>query len=286
MTILLQPHVKDLGGFSVRRLLPAQALRTIGPFVFFDHIGPAVFAPGDGIDVRPHPHIGLSTVTYLFDGALMHRDSLGFVQRIEPGDVNWMTAGRGIVHSERSDATDRANGHRLHGIQTWIALPRAAERTDPSFLHVPRDRLPLVDAPGVQLRLIVGEALGERTPVPVSSPMFYLAATFEPGSTFTLPAELGERGVYLVEGSLDLDGEALPPQHVGVPAAGQPARLASSTGAVAMLFGGVPLDGERFMWWNFVASSRELIEDAGGRWHRQQMGQVPGETEFIPLPEK
>ncbi len=286
MSTLLQPHVKDLGGFSVRRLLPAQAMRTIGPFVFFDHMGPATLAPGDGIDVRPHPHIGLSTVTYLFDGALMHRDSLGFVQRIEPGDVNWMTAGHGIVHSERSDAADRARGHRLHGIQTWIALPRAAERADPSFLHVPRERLPLIDAPGVQLRLIVGEALGERAPVPVSSPMFYLAATFQPGSTFTLPAGLGERGVYLVEGSLDLDGETLPPQHVGVPVAGLPARLASPDGAVAMLFGGAPLDGERVMWWNFVASSRELIEDAKARWSRQQMGQVPGEIEFIPLPEK
>jgi redox-sensitive bicupin YhaK (pirin superfamily) len=163
MTILLEPHVKDLGGFSVRRLLPAKALRTIGPFIFFDHMGPADFAPGNGIDVRPHPHIGLSTVTYLFEGALMHRDSLGSVQRIEPGDVNWMTAGRGIVHSERSDTLDRANGHRLHGIQTWVALPRAAEGTDPSFVHVPRARLPLIDAPGVQLRLIVGDALGNVT---------------------------------------------------------------------------------------------------------------------------
>ncbi|MCA3069403.1 MAG: pirin family protein, partial [Rhodocyclaceae bacterium] len=284
MELLLKPHVKDLGGFSVRRLLPAQAIRTIGPFIFFDHMGPAAFAPGDGIDVRPHPHIGLATVTYLFDGALMHRDSLGFVQRIEPGAVNWMTAGDGIVHSERSDPSDRAAGHRLHGIQTWIALPRAAERTAPSFVHVPADRLPSFEESSVQLRLIAGDALGLRSPVPVHSPMFYLAAVFRPGGRFVLPAEYAERGIYLVEGNLDIDGEALPPQHVAVTAAGQPVLLESQQGCTAMLFGGAPLDGERFIWWNFVASSRELIESAKDRWTRQQMGQVPGETEFIPLP--
>jgi len=286
MNVLLQPHVKDLGGFSVHRLLPAQARRTIGPFIFFDHVGPAQFAPGDGVAVRPHPHIGLSTVTYLFDGALMHRDSLGSVQRIEPGDVNWMTAGSGIVHSERSDAADQANGHRLHGIQTWVALPRAAEGTDASFVHVPRARLPLIDAPGVQLRLIVGDALGERAPIPVHSPMFYLAATFQPDSAFTLPATLGERGIYLVEGSLDVDGETVPTHHVAMPAPGRPARLESRTGAVAMLFGGAPLDGERFIWWNFVASSVDLIEDAKARWTGGAFGHVPGETEFIPLPDR
>ncbi len=284
MELLLKPHVKDLGGFSVRRLLPAQAIRTIGPFIFFDHMGPAAFAPGDGIDVRPHPHIGLATVTYLFDGALMHRDSLGFVQRIEPGAVNWMTAGDGIVHSERSDPADRAAGHRLHGIQTWIALPRAAERTAPSFVHVPADRLPSVEDAGVQLRLVAGDALGLRSPVPVHSPMFYLAAVFQPGGRFVLPAEHAERGIYLVEGSLDIDGEALPSQHVAVTAPGKPVLLESKGGCTAMLFGGAPLDGERFIWWNFVASSRELIESAKDRWTRQQMGQVPGETEFIPLP--
>ena len=284
MELLLKPHVKDLGGFSVRRLLPAQAMRTIGPFIFFDHMGPAAFAPGDGIDVRPHPHIGLATVTYLFDGALMHRDSLGFVQRIEPGAVNWMTAGDGIVHSERSDAADRAAGHRLHGIQTWIALPQAAERTAPSFVHVPADQLPSVEDSGVQLRLIAGDALGLHSPVPVHSPMFYLAAVFRPGGRFLLPAEHAERGIYLVEGNLDVDGEALPPQHLATTAAGQPVLLESQGGCTAMLFGGAPLDGERFIWWNFVASSRELIESAKDRWTRQQMGQVPGETEFIPLP--
>jgi redox-sensitive bicupin YhaK (pirin superfamily) len=286
MTTLLKPHVKDLGGFGVRRLLPAAEMRTIGPFIFFDHMGPAEFAPGNGIDVRPHPHIGLATVTYLFDGALMHRDSLGSVQRIEPGDVNWMTAGDGIVHSERSDAIDRARGHRLHGIQTWVALPRAQERADPSFSHVPAASLPVIEAPGVSLRLIVGEALGARAPTPSHSPIFYLAARFDPGSRFVLPAEYEQRGVYLVEGALEVDGEPVPPQHVLALDPGRPATLAAGDASTVMLFGGAPIDGERVVWWNFVASSRDLIDDAKLRWSRQQMGQVPGETEFIPLPEQ
>jgi redox-sensitive bicupin YhaK (pirin superfamily) len=286
MTTLLKPHVKDLGGFSVRRLLPAPAMRTIGPFIFFDHMGPAQFAPGSGIDVRPHPHIGLATVTYLFEGALLHRDSLGSVQRIEPGDVNWMTAGSGIVHSERTDPRERASGHRLHGIQTWVALPMAHESTQSAFTHVPAAQLPQIDAPGVSLRLIVGSALGERAPTPSYSPIFYLAGEFASGSRFTLPAEYAERGIYLVEGEIEVDGEPVPAQHVLALEAGAAAEITARADSRVMLFGGAALDGERFIWWNFVASSRALIDAAKRRWLDQQMGQVPGETEFVPPPEK
>ncbi|MBC7782033.1 MAG: pirin family protein [Proteobacteria bacterium] len=286
MTTLLAPHTKDLGGFTVRRLLPAQARRMIGPFVFFDHMGPAEFAAGQGIDVRPHPHIGLATVTYLFEGALMHRDSLGSVQRIEPGDVNWMTAGRGIVHSERSDVGERARGHRLHGIQTWIGLPRADEQSDASFVHVPKAALPVIHAPGVSLRLIVGDALGARAPTPSYSPIFYLAGEFDAGARFTLPPEHAERGIYLVDGAIAVDGAPLAPQHVLALDPGASVEIVADTASTVMLFGGAALDGERHLWWNFVASSRELIDEAKARWSAQQMGQVAGETEFIPLPPK
>jgi redox-sensitive bicupin YhaK (pirin superfamily) len=286
MQTLLKPIEKDLGGFSVGRLLPAAAMRNIGPFVFLDRMGPADFAPGSGIDVRPHPHIGLATVTWLFEGALLHRDSLGFVQRIEPGAVNWMTAGNGIVHSERSDPTDRAAGHRLDGMQAWVALPRAAEDIAPSFIHVPADRLPAIDDAGVRLRLVAGDAFGLRSPVPVHSPMFYAEATFRPGARLQLPALHPERGIYLAAGSLEVDGEPLHVRHLAVPVHGRAALLHSPDGCTAMLLGGEPPDGERHLWWNFVASSRERIDAAKERWRAQTMGRVPGETGFIPLPDR
>ncbi|MGH8618558.1 MAG: pirin family protein [Burkholderiales bacterium] len=281
---LLKPHTKDLGGFSVRRLLPGFPHKLVGPFIFFDHMGPADFAPGHGIDVRPHPHIGLATVTYLFDGAMMHRDSLGTVQRIEPGDVNWMTAGSGIVHSERSPDTERAGGHRLHGIQTWVALPAAREEDAPGFAHVPRARLPVITRPGVEMRLIVGTAFGETAPTPFYSPIFYLAAEIAPGATLLLPPEHEERAVYAVEGDLVVDGVPVPATHLAVLAPGGDAIIESPAGARVMLFGGAKLDGDRFIWWNFVSSSREKIEAAKARWLAQGFPPVPDETEFIPLP--
>jgi len=286
MATLLKPHTKDLGGFTVRRLLPGFPHKLVGPFIFFDHMGPADFAPGQGIDVRPHPHIGLATVTYLFDGAMMHRDSLGTLQRIEPGDVNWMTAGSGIVHSERSPAPERAAGHRLHGIQTWVALPATQEEIAPAFTHVPRAQLPVITRPGVEMRLIVGTAFGETAPTPFYSPIFYLAADLAAGATLLLPPEHEERAVYVVEGDLVADGVPVPAQHLAVLAPGGDAILASSTGARVMLFGGAKLDGDRFIWWNFVSSAREKIEAAKARWLAQGFPPVPDETEFIPLPEK
>jgi len=283
---LLKPHVKDIGGFEVRRLLPAAAARMVGPFIFFDHMGPAGFAPGTGIDVRPHPHIGLATVTYLFDGAILHRDSLGVVQRIAPGDVNWMTAGAGIVHSERTGPEDRAAGLRLHGIQTWIALPRAHEQVAPEFHHHPKHTLPAIEDGGARLRVIAGTGFGKRSPVRTYSDTLYVAAELDAGSTVALDAEHEERAVYAVEGEIEVDGAPLAAMHMVVLPAGRTVTIRAATRARAMLLGGAKMDGDRHIWWNFVASSRELIEDAKLRWREGRFPAVPGETEFIPLPEK
>ncbi|WP_179401512.1 pirin family protein [Burkholderia guangdongensis] len=283
---LLKPHVHDIGNLLVRRVLPALAARLVGPFIFFDHMGPAELPAGSGLDVRPHPHIGLATVTYLFDGAILHRDSLGSVQPITPGDVNWMTAGRGIVHSERTPDALRASGHTIHGIQTWIALPVAHENDPPSFEHHPADTLPKLARDGVALTVIAGDAFGLRAPVSTFSRTLYVAAEFEAGGRIVLDASHEERAVYLVDGALSIDGVPLEPERMAVLAPGADVALTSDAGARAMLLGGDKIDGERFIEWNFVASSREAIERAKTAWTQQQMGQVPGETEWIPLPER
>jgi redox-sensitive bicupin YhaK (pirin superfamily) len=282
---VLRPHTKDLGGFQVRRLLPGHPFRMVGPFIFFDHMGPAHFTPGRGIDVRPHPHIGLATVTYLFQGAIMHRDSLGSAQRIEPGDVNWMTAGRGIVHSERTAPADRETGGPMHGIQTWVALPKSHELADPEFHHHPKATLPRVEMPGVSMRLIAGRAFGERAPARTFSDMFYLAVEMSPGAAFEVPPEHAERGVYLVDGEALAGGQMLEPQHMAVLAPGETVEISARASTLRLLFGGEQMDGPRLIDWNFVASSRELIEDARARWQAQAFEPVPGETEFIPLPD-
>ena len=281
---VLKPHLRDVGNLTVRRVLPALAARLIGPFIFFDHMGPATLEPGVGLDVRPHPHIGLATVTYLFEGAVMHRDSLGSEQKIVPGDVNWMTAGRGIVHSERTPAEDRASGLTMHGIQTWVALPLEDEDIEPSFAHHAANTLPVVERNGVTLRVIAGTAFGETSPVATFSGTLYVAAQFAPGGAFALEPEHEERGVYLVDGDLEIDGAPLEPGQMAVLALDETVTLASTQGARVMLLGGEKLDGERFIEWNFVASSREKIEAAKLAWTHQEMGKVPGETEWIPLP--
>ncbi|MDR6409576.1 pirin family protein [Paraburkholderia sp. 22099] len=281
---VLKPHLRDVGNLTVRRVLPALAARLIGPFIFFDHMGPATLEPGVGLDVRPHPHIGLATVTYLFEGAVMHRDSLGSEQKIVPGDVNWMTAGRGIVHSERTPAEDRASGLTMHGIQTWVALPLEDEDIEPSFAHHAANTLPVVERNGVTLRVIAGTAFGETSPVATFSGTLYVAAQFAPGGAFALEPEHEERGVYLVDGDLEIDGAPLEPGQMAVLALDETVTLASTQGARVMLLGGEKLDGERFIEWNFVASSREKIEAAKLAWSNQEMGKVPGETEWIPLP--
>ena len=282
----------DLGdGFMVARMLPQASRRSVGPFLFFDYFGPVVFPPGKGVDVRPHPHIGLATVTYLFDGAQMHRDTLGSVQEIKPGDVNWMTAGRGIAHSERTGPELRARGHRLHGIQTWVGLPQKDEETDPAFQHFAAADLPEREDKGVRLRMITGEAFGLASPVRVFSPIFYAEARFEVGGSFTVTADHQERALFIVEGELQIGGES------GVDTHGHGAMLFlekdeivtlfANGPARVMVFGGAPLDGPRHLWWNFVSSSKSRIEVAKSDWRAGLFGKIPGDdAEFIPLPEE
>jgi len=286
VSAVLKPNTRDLGGFQVQRLLPAFPQKMVGPFIFFDHFGPVSFSAGQGADVRPHPHIGLATVTYLFEGAQVHRDSLGTVQRIEPGDVNWMTSGKGIVHSERTAAEDRVSGHRLHGLQTWVALPKAHEQDEPSFSHHAKESLPSIATPGVSMRLIAGTAFGRRAPTPTFSPIFYVAVEMTAGASLDLPPEHEERAVYAIEGDIHVDSQAVALRHMAVLEAWTTVRIEAQTASRLMLLGGAKMDGDRLIWWNFVASSRELIDAASARWRSRDFPPVPGETEFIPLPER
>lgn len=283
---LIAPRSRDLGGFSVRRILPAAGRQMIGPFIFLDHMGPADFPAGAGVDVRPHPHIGLATVTWLFAGALFHRDSLGIAQEIVPGEVNWMTAGRGIVHSERSPPASRKQPSRLHGMQSWIALPREAEDTEPAFQHLAAPALPRFASDGIDYTVIAGTAFGLTSPVTTFSPMGYAAVTLGAGQQLALPPEHAERAVYVAEGELLVADTRV--------AAGTLAVLDARTSVMArgladcrfMLLGGEPVDGPRHLWWNFVASDPARIERAKADWQAGRFAAVPGETEFIPLPEK
>ncbi len=257
----------------------------VGPFVFFDEMGPATFAAGQGIDVRPHPHIGLATVTYLFEGEIVHRDSLGTVQPIRPGDVNWMTAGRGIAHSERTDPAQRREGARLSGIQSWVALPRRDEETAPDFAHHPAATLPVMEGDGARLRLIAGALFGDRAPVRTFSEMFYADLSLDGGARVALPAEHEERAAFLVEGSVDVGGESFAAGQLLVFRPGTEIVIAAPGTARLMLLGGEPMDGPRHIWWNFVSSSPARIEAAKADWKEGRFAAVTGETEFIPLPE-
>ena len=288
MTILHAPSgaTRDLGGFSVARVLPQEALRHVGPFVFFDEMGPADFAPGHGIDVRPHPHIGLATVTYLFDGGLTHRDSLGTVIDIAPGAVNWMTAGSGIAHSERSPAAMRASDHRLHGTQSWVAMPSEHAETAPSFAHHPADTLPTVTTDGARRTLIAGRAFHAVSPVAALSPMFYIAVEAAAGATVHLPDDYTERAVYVVSGSVDIDGERYGAGRMLVFAPGEPAVWTTTEPTRAMLLGGAPVADEVFIEWNFVSTSHKRIERAKADWRAGRFAAVPDESEFIPLPDE
>jgi redox-sensitive bicupin YhaK (pirin superfamily) len=285
--IRIKPQLHDLGdGFFVRRMLPSMQRRTVGPFVFFDHIGPTELAAGRGVDVRPHPHIGLSTMTYLFDGVLTHRDSLGYVQDIRPGAVNWMTAGRGIVHSERTPEPERSIGQRMHGVQFWVGLPQSDAEVEPSFTHVPQSDLQEWIEGDVTCRLVAGEAFGRTSRVPVYSRMFCVDLEFVAGSEIAIPAEHLERAVQVVDGSIEIDGEQLITHDMLVLASGGIATLRSETGGRVILFGGDPLDGARYIWWNFVAADKDRIEVAKRDWKEGRFARVPGEAEFIPLPDR
>jgi redox-sensitive bicupin YhaK (pirin superfamily) len=282
----IDPPVRDLGdGFYVRRALPSVECRTVGPFVFFDQFGPASFAAGAGLDVRPHPHIGLATVTYLFEGEIMHRDSLGSAQSIRAGDVNWMVAGRGIAHSERTGADARRQESSLAGIQSWVALPQAEEERPPSFAHHGARDLPLIDGGGRRIRIIAGSLFGERSPVETCSAMGYADALLEPGAVLDFGDEYEQSAVYVVEGALDVAGVRFGEARLLLPRAHERVTLRAVSKARAMLLAGAPLEGSRYVWWNFVSSSRDRIEQAKRDWRDGRFGTVPGDaTEFIPLP--
>jgi redox-sensitive bicupin YhaK (pirin superfamily) len=283
---ILLPTTHDLGGFKVHRTLPHRERTTIGPFIFFDQMGPAHLEPGTGIDVRPHPHINLATVTYLFAGAIEHRDSLGTFARIEPGAVNLMTAGRGIAHSERSPADLRAEGPELSGIQTWLALPSAKEEIDPAFEHVSRAGLPMVSGGGAEARVVMGRLWGETAPVTCHSETIYADIALAPGGSMPVDADADERAVYVAEGEASLDGLPLDVGTLYVLRPGARFALRSEKGAHVMLCGGAPLDGPRHVWWNFVSSRRERIEQAKEDWRAGRFILPPDDhEEYIPLPE-
>lgn len=281
--LLIRPHEKDLGGFRVRRLLPAPARQAVGPFIFFDHMGPAEFPPGRGIDVRPHPHIGLATVTYLFEGRIRHRDSLGSVQDIEPGAVNLMVAGSGIVHSERSTDADRAAGSRVHGIQMWMALPEELEECAPAFAHHGAGMLPVVGLPGVSIRVVIGTLFGARSPVAVPMDTLCCELQLQPGAGLEIPVPPGqELAVYVIQGDVRAGDLELERHTMAVLTPGS--RLAARSAARCFVIGGAPI-GARHLWWNFVASDPARLRQAGERWKSGAFPAVPGEHEFIPLPE-
>lgn len=282
--LVIEPVKKDLGELVVRRVLPAPERRMVGPFIFFDHMGPASFPPGKGIAVRPHPHIGLATITYLFEGEIIHRDSLGYVQPIQAGAVNLMTAGRGIVHSERA-GDDLGETLRLHGIQSWMALPDSLEETRPAFAHYPASELPQFEHDGVEVTVIVGDAYGHRSPVVVAGSMLYLECRMAEGSALTLPDTYTERAVYVVSGDIRIDARSFSEGAMAVAASGKRVTLHASAQSRVMVIGGEPV-GERHVWWNFVSSSKSRIEQAKQDWSQGNFEPVPGETEFIPLPDR
>ena len=284
---VILPRAHDVGGFAVRRALPARGRQMVGPFIFFDQMGPGEFLSGRGLDVRPHPHIGLSTVTYLFEGEIDHRDSLGTHQPIRPGDVNWMTAGQGITHSERTGAALRSTGSRLFGIQSWVALPKALEAMAPAFIHHSAASRPVLEDGGAWLRLIAGTGWGARAPVGPQADLFYADAVLRPGAALPLPEEHEERGAYVVTGSVQVGGQDFAAGRMLLFRACDALALrAGPEGARLLLLGGAVMDGPRYLFWNFVASSRERLEQAKADWKAGRFARVPGdETEFIPLPE-
>jgi redox-sensitive bicupin YhaK (pirin superfamily) len=283
---VIVPRTADLGGFNVHRALPSAQTRMVGPFIFFDHFGPAEFRSGQGIDVRPHPHIGLATVSYLFDGEIMHRDSLGSAVAIRPGEVNWMTAGRGIVHSERTGAERRASGGDLHGLQCWVALPEAQEETAPGFAHYDKD-FPVIRDTDKSARIVVGSLYGERSPVITASETIFVDVTLKAGASLPLDADHEERAIYILDGEIDIAGDRFARERLLVFRPGDRITVRATSDAHFVILGGAAMDGPRHIWWNFVSSRKERIEEAKQAWQSARFGTVvPGdESEFIPLPE-
>ena len=282
---VIVPRTSDLGGFFVRRALPSSQRRMVGPFIFFDHMGPAEFRAGQGIDVRPHPHIGLATVTYLFAGEIMHRDSLGSVAAIEPGAVNWMTAGRGIAHSERTAPDHRVAGEPLHGLQCWVALPATAEEGAPGFVHYEADELPIATGEGKTVRLVAGRFLGMTSPVVTGWDTLMADVSLAAGASLPLDADTEERGIYIVAGEIEIAGDRFEAGRLLVFKPGDRITVTATAPARIAVVGGAAMDGPRHIWWNFVSSRKERIDQAKADWKAGRFAGVPGETEFIPLPE-
>ncbi len=281
---IIIPRTSDLGGFSVRRALPSAQRRMVGPFIFLDNMGPAEFRAGQGIDVRPHPHIGLATVTYLFAGEIMHRDSLGSVAPITPGAVNWMSAGRGIAHSERTAPDHRVASEPLHGLQCWVALPAAAEEGAPAFVHHAAGDLPVESHDGITARVVAGKFLGLSSPVVTGWDTLFADVTLAAGARLPLDAETEERAIYLVSGEVEIAGDRFAPGQLLVLKPGDPLTVTAASAARLAVVGGAAMDGPRHIWWNFVSSRRDRIEQAKADWKAGRFDAVPGETEFIPLP--
>ena len=283
---IIVPRTSDIGGFEVRRALPSRQQRMVGPFVLFDQMGPGEFLTDQGLDVRPHPHIGLATVTYLFSGRVMHRDSLGTALPIEPGAMNLMTAGRGIAHSERTPTDDRLAPSRLYGIQAWVALPADDEECPPDFSHHPKESLPVIASDGARVRLIAGSLLGATSPVLTASETLYADISLDPGAKLPIDAATEERGIYLVEGTIEIAGDRHDAGRLLVLRPKDVLTVTAITACRLMLLGGAPMDGPRHIWWNFVSSRKERIEDAKADWKAGRFTAVPGDSEFIPLPER
>jgi len=284
---VIVPRARDVGGFSVRRALPAAGRQMVGPFIFFDQMGPAEFLIGNGIDVRPHPHIGLATVTYLFDGEIMHRDSLGTAVSIRPGELNLMSAGSGIVHSERTSPEQRALGSRLFGIQAWAALPKSHEEKAPNFAHFGRSQLPRISGEGKTVRLVMGEMFGRSSPAEFPHPSFYAEAVLAPGAVLPLDADYDERAIYVVAGEVDIAGDTFGAGQLLVFRAGDRISILATAQSRIILLGGEPMDGPRHIWWNFVSSSKDRIAAAKADWKAKRFAPVPGDLEeFIPLPDR
>jgi len=285
--LIIEERPSDIGNFMVGRLLPFREKRMVGPFSFIDHMGPALLSDHENLDVPPHPHIGLSTLTYLFEGSMMHRDSLGTEIEIKPGQVNWMTAGKGIVHSERTPEYLRQSEKSLHGLQIWVALPKDLEQMEPEFYHADADDLPSWNTDGVQYKLIAGEAFGKKSPIPVYSPLYFLELKSEEEKTVKIGEYLfGESGIYILDGAIENDGNIFSPKQLLVAKDSSLCEFTMKANTTIYIFGGDAFPEERFIYWNFVTTSKELIEEAKNKWVNQEFEKVPGETDFVPLPER
>ena len=285
--LIIEERPSNIGNFMVGRLLPFREKRMVGPFAFIDHMGPALLSNHENLDVPPHPHIGLSTLTYLFEGSMMHKDSLGTEIEIKPGQVNWMTAGNGIVHSERTPSYLRHSEKMLHGLQIWVALPKELEQMQPEFFHAGADDLPTWQENGVDFKLIAGEAFGKKSPIPVYSPMYLLELKSTKVATVKIGEHLfGESGIYILEGAIENDGNTFEPKQLLVAKDSSLCEFTMQANTTIYIFGGETFPEERFIYWNFVATSKELIEEAKTKWINQEFDKVPGEIDFVPLPER